>query len=593
VLDAQERVLDEPCARARYDEIEGDFTCERAVGLSQPCIRRLAVVEGPKRGIIEVEHACEPVGLFGGQMLAASLAVSERTPGDDEPSDLLARQHTGLDDLAENRCRNALGDAAGALDPRPFASAAAEPSAGSARGLSPWLCHVAHNVGAKWPRHNRTKVEDWPGETVRRGCSSPFVVPPSIPRPGDPTLSWNAARNVTSWFVPEGLLLGVAVASLHVEALREPLREFAPFAPLVVFALGFLLALRFQRSRLVLALLALAFVEWGLDRTRTGDVGRFVWQAAAVLLPLNLAAVMLMSERGIFTRTGLARIAMLLAQVGGIAAAARYAPSRAAAIVDYQPFPAGWFAWTPLAPLPLIAFVVAAALIITGLVLQASPTGRAFLWALVAAFLALHSVDTPVAATIYGSTAGLILVVAVIEASYLMAYQDSLTGLPARRALNEALHQMNGKFTIAMVDVDHFKKLNDRYGHDVGDQVPRMLASRLAKVSNGGRAFRYGGEEFAILFPGDGIEECLPELEELRRSVEDAKFTVRRRLQRPPKPARNNGGGNGRKRPQIAVTVSIGAAESNGRQDAPALVVEAADRALYRAKDAGRNRVES
>jgi diguanylate cyclase (GGDEF)-like protein len=404
-------------------------------------------------------------------------------------------------------------------------------------------------------------------------------------------MSWNTLRRVTSWFVPEGLLLGAAVASLHTEALREPMARFAPFAPVVVFTLGFLLALRFQRSRLVLALLALAFVEWGLDRTRMGDVGRFVWQTAAELLPLNLAAVMLMSERGIFTRTGLARILVLLAQVGVIGAVARYAPGRGAAIVDYTPFPAEWFAWTPLAQLPFIAFVVAAGLIVAGLVLKATATGRAFPWALVAAFLALHSVDTPVAATIYGSTAGLILVVAVIEASYLMAYQDGLTGLPARRALNEALHQMNGKFTIAMVDVDHFKKLNDRYGHDVGDQVLRMLASRLGKISNGGRAFRYGGEEFAILFPGDGVEECLPELEELRRSVEDVKFTVRRRLQRRRKPA--NGGGNGKKRPQITVTVSIGAAESNGRQDAPELVVAAADRALYRAKDAGRNRVES
>lgn len=386
-------------------------------------------------------------------------------------------------------------------------------------------------------------------------------------------------------------MLGAAVTSLHTATLRQPMADFAPFAPIVVFGLGFLLALRFQRSRLVLALLALAVVEWGLDRTRTGDVGRFVWQAAAVLLPLNLAAVMLMSERGIFTRTGLARIIALLAQVGAIAAIARRAPSKGAAVIDYAPLPAEWFTWTPLAQLPLIAFIVAAGLITAGLLLKATATGRAFPWALVAAFLALHSVDTPVAATIYGSTAGLILVVAVIEASYLMAYQDGLTGLPARRALNEALHRMNGKFTIAMVDVDHFKKLNDRYGHDVGDQVLRMLASRLAKVSNGGRAFRYGGEEFAILFPGDGIEECLPELEELRRSVEDAKFTLRRRLQRRRKPA--NGGSNGKKRPQIAVTVSIGAAESNGRQEAPELVVEAADRALYRAKDGGRNRVES
>jgi diguanylate cyclase (GGDEF)-like protein len=397
-----------------------------------------------------------------------------------------------------------------------------------------------------------------------------------------------------SWLVPEGLLLGAVAASLHVDALREPIREFAPFYPIVVFGLGFLLAVRFQRSRLVFALLLLAFAEWGLDSTRAGDVGRFVWQSAAVLLPLNFAAVMLMSERGIFTRTGLARVAILLAQVGGVAAAARYAPSGGAAIVSFQALPGDWFTWTPLAQLPLLAFLAGAALIITGMVFRASPTGRAFLWALVAAFLGLHSVDTPVAATIYGSTAGLILVIAVIEASYLMAYQDGLTGLPARRALTEALHQMDGKFTIAMVDVDHFKKLNDRHGHDVGDQVLRMLASRLAGVSGGGRAFRYGGEEFAILFPGDGVEECLPELETLRRGVEESKFTVRRRLQRRRKPAKaKNGAGGARARPQIAVTVSIGAAESNGRQDAPELVVQAADRALYRAKDAGRNRVES
>ena len=406
-------------------------------------------------------------------------------------------------------------------------------------------------------------------------------------------MTWNSLRKGASWLVPEALLLGAAVASLHVDALREPVREFAPFAPIVVFGLGFLLALRFQRSRLVFALVILALVEWGLDRTRAGDVGRFVWQAAAVLLPLNLAAVMLMTERGIFTRTGLARIAVLLAQVGGLAAIARYAPSRAESLITYQAFPADWFNWTPLGQPALLAFIVGAALIITGIVFRASTTGRAFLWALVAASLAMHSVDTTVASTIYGSAAGLILVVAVIEASYLMAYQDGLTGLPARRALTEALQRVNGKFTIAMVDVDHFKKLNDRYGHDVGDQVLRMLASRLAKVSNGGRAFRYGGEEFAILFPGDRVEECLPELEALRVAVEESKFTVRRRLQRR-KPARNKNGGNGaRARPQLAVTVSIGAAESNGRQDAPELVLQAADRALYRAKDAGRNRVES
>jgi diguanylate cyclase (GGDEF)-like protein len=415
-----------------------------------------------------------------------------------------------------------------------------------------------------------------------------------LPRPFGTKLAWYSVRKAVSWLVPEGLLLGAAIVSLHADALRDAVRDFAPFYPVVVFTLGFLLALRFQRSRLVLALVALAFVEWGLDRTRTGDVGRFVWQAAAVLLPLNLAAVMLMSERGIFTRTGLIRIAVLLAQVGGIAAAARYAPGRAAGIVTHEVVGAEWTHWTPLAQLPLLAFLAGAALIVAGLIFQASPTGRAFLWALVAAFLGLQSVGTPVAATIYGSTAALILVVAVIEASYLMAYQDGLTGLPARRALTEALQGMRGKFTIAMVDVDHFKKLNDRYGHDVGDQVLRMVASRLRAVASGGRAFRYGGEEFAILFPGNDVGECWSELDALRRGVGESKFTVRRRLQRRRKSAKGKNGGTGTGgRPQITVTVSIGAADSRGRADAPELVVQAADRALYRAKDAGRNRVES
>jgi PleD family two-component response regulator len=144
-----------------------------------------------------------------------------------------------------------------------------------------------------------------------------------------------------------------------------------------------------------------------------------------------------------------------------------------------------------------------------------------------------------------------------------------------------------------MVDVDHFKKLNDRYGHDVGDQVLRMVASRLGRVSNGGRAFRYGGEEFAILFPGKSVDECARELEALRRSIEQSKFTLRRRLRPRRKPAKvteDATGGKGRK--QLTVTVSIGAAEPNGRQMTPDEVIQAADRALYRAKDGGRNRVE-
>jgi diguanylate cyclase (GGDEF)-like protein len=138
-----------------------------------------------------------------------------------------------------------------------------------------------------------------------------------------------------------------------------------------------------------------------------------------------------------------------------------------------------------------------------------------------------------------------------------------------------------------MIDVDRFKQFNDRFGHDAGDHVLRMVAARLAKVSGGGTAYRYGGEEFAILFPGKSAEECLPHLEELRETVETSRFTMRRRFRPRNKPAAPKG----RQREPVVITVSIGVAEKNHRHSSPDQVVQAADKALYRAKEAGRNRV--
>ena len=142
-----------------------------------------------------------------------------------------------------------------------------------------------------------------------------------------------------------------------------------------------------------------------------------------------------------------------------------------------------------------------------------------------------------------------------------------------------------------MADVDHFKRLNDEYGHDVGDQVLRMVAAKLERVSGGGRAFRYGGEEFAILFPRRSVEDVLLFLESARQEIEDTRFKLRgpNRPHRKPKNARR--GGRGAKR--VTVTVSIGVAEPTGRQTNPLEVIDAADQALYRAKQAGRNRIET
>ncbi len=257
-------------------------------------------------------------------------------------------------------------------------------------------------------------------------------------------------------------------------------------------------------------------------------------------------------------------------------------------------------------------------------------------------FFSLQAGGVGPAATAYLATAGLILVSSIIETSYLLAYHDELTTLPARRAFNDALFRLEEPYAVAVVDIDHFKKFNDTYGHETGDQVLRLVAGKLAGVTGGGRAYRVGGEEFSILFPGKSAKEVLPHLELLRSVVEVSSFQLRggqeRRGAAPSSRSRDpNGRAQENSNPEsrseefqgrerraadrradtrrtsgsrsrarsprlgptppasrlLSVTVSIGLAEPDARARAPEQVVQAADKALYRAKQSGRNRVES
>lgn len=127
----------------------------------------------------------------------------------------------------------------------------------------------------------------------------------------------------------------------------------------------------------------------------------------------------------------------------------------------------------------------------------------------------------------------LMIAAAVAHEAYQMAFRDELTGLPGRRALNERMQRLGRNYVIAMTDVDHFKKFNDTHGHDVGDQVLRLVASRLSKVTGGGRAYRYGGEEFATVFAGKTAEECVPHVEAVREVIANYVMHLRDQHNRP------------------------------------------------------------
>ena len=370
--------------------------------------------------------------------------------------------------------------------------------------------------------------------------------------------------------------------------------------PFLVFLLGGLLGWRFRRSKVLLSQLLLAVV-YGLLLVNApagrplGEASRALVAALALVLPLDLAWLFYRPEVGLVSRQGLDRLGLLLLQAG-LVAAGLLLPGQLLRLLCFPVLPAGLL---PVEPLSQPAAVLSAAVLLL-LALMPGREPRAMRWGFFAALLlgsaalqglarALADHGSLLQAGLLGA-AGLGLVAGLVQLSYHLAYRDGLTGLLARRALEEELDLLRGTYSIAMVDVDRFKRFNDRHGHEVGDQILKMLASRLERISGGGRSFRYGGEEFALLFPGRTLEQVLPHLEELREETAAARLTLRARNRPRKKPARTVKPRKPAR--QLSATISIGVAESRPGKSTPREVLKAADKALYRAKRAGRNRVE-
>ncbi|KPF82037.1 hypothetical protein IP70_22390 [alpha proteobacterium AAP38] len=164
-----------------------------------------------------------------------------------------------------------------------------------------------------------------------------------------------------------------------------------------------------------------------------------------------------------------------------------------------------------------------------------------------------------------------------------LATMDGLTGIPNRRVFDQSLAQElrrlgrgTGPLSLVLIDVDHFKRYNDFYGHPAGDDCLRAVAAALAgSVRRAGElAARYGGEEFAILLPGSDMNAAIGLAEKMRSCIAGLRLAHA---------ARPDG---------AHVTISAGAATLGpAQQGEGAALIEAADQALYRAKAAGRNRV--
>ena len=401
-----------------------------------------------------------------------------------------------------------------------------------------------------------------------------------------------------SHFLPSLLLLTAGLAAAYVKHLNVFFTSLFNVLPTLVLLLGGAYCAVYRRQRELFLMLTVYIAYFLLD-TQTDyyrDNGHVRTDAAVVfhlcslLLPLLYSLYAAWEERTHLFQDLVARFAVLLA-VGSVALGLEQ---------SYPQVLLNWLAeirwpvlhgsWMSLIQLSYPVFFIGFVLLGWQYWRNPRPLHAAQLVGLLGLFWMLpQTFILPFTLNIMCSQVMLMIAAAVAHEAYQMAFRDELTGLPGRRALNERLQRLGRNYVLAMSDVDHFKKFNDTHGHDVGDQVLRLVASKLSKVGGGGRAYRYGGEEFALVFAGKTLDECMPHLDELRESIASYNIQLRNQESRPQDDQQGRQRRAGTRASSVSVTVSIGVAERMPEQRTAEEVLKAADKALYSAKSAGRN----
>ncbi len=401
---------------------------------------------------------------------------------------------------------------------------------------------------------------------------------------------WEAA-----WFVPPLLALaGIGLAGPLSTALPgEPAAAAlaaAPYALALVF--GFL-ALRLNHATLLAAGILVVACHAAM-RHDLGPLGLATADAAvvlAVLMPLSMIGLYTAGEG--WGSGGLLKLLLLPVLAAALALLLRLPAAAALLRLALLPAVARWR--LPLAaPLLLLCYYG----LVVSLRREITIVEHAAAWFLLPLYwmLGFAAAGRPVgrvaAAPIVACSSLLVLLFVIYRLYWQRVYLDELTGVRNRRAFEERMRSLRLRYTLAMVDVDHFKSFNDKWGHAEGDNVLRRVARHLDEES-GGVVYRYGGEEFAVLYLKEDAAAAAAALERMRERLAIMPFRIRKaerprgerpRLMRPRARWRKDS-------VSAKVTVSVGVASAARGLRRPQDVLERADEALYRAKREGRDRV--
>ncbi len=403
---------------------------------------------------------------------------------------------------------------------------------------------------------------------------------------------------IRPWIIAACLLSSAILLLPSIHTLENSYQILLRYLPYGLTVLVILLGQQFVQGRIAMAavnlLLGYGIIQTQLQAPLEQDQIRAYFTLLSFYWPLNFFIIYWLPERKLISPIGFMLAGIFCIELLSGTLLVHYVDSYPQLLSQYlalQPFGnnAENFLNHWLLPLASSIFIgITSLILLIHTLIKRDRSHSVLLACMVTSVLICAWFEQSGISSLFTSLMASALMATLLFNSHDLAFLDELTGLPGRRALMNELKHCGKHYCVVMADIDHFKQFNDTHGHDTGDDVLRIVAQELAKVRGSGKVFRYGGEEFTLLFKRKTIDDAKPYIDIIRQSIADYPLTIRDKQSRP-----KNMGKSGRKNKpenmaQVQVTVSFGIAQRL-TDHKPDDVMKSADQALYRAKENGRN----
>lgn len=399
------------------------------------------------------------------------------------------------------------------------------------------------------------------------------------------------------WLIATCLLVTAILLLPTTAQLDAPYQTLLTYLPYGLGVLVILLGQQFVQGRIAMAaanlLVGYAIIQSQLQAPLEQDDIRAYFTLLSLFWPLNFFIIYWLPERKLISPLGALLVIIISVQVASTYLFIHYFPDYSQLLNQYfelQPYGADSESFISHWLLPTassLVLLLACAVLLIHTLIKRDRSHCVLFACMITTILVCAWFDQANISSLFSSLIASALLATLLFNSHDLAFLDELTGLPGRRALMNELKHCGRHYCIVMADIDHFKQFNDTHGHDTGDDVLRIVAQELAKVRGGGKVFRYGGEEFTLLFKRKDAKAAEPFIESIRQNIADYPLMIRDKQTRPKSQNKKEHTAKSTAA-QVQVTVSFGIAQRLNEQK-PEEVMKSADQALYKAKEKGRN----